>query len=154
MIVPAASIGTVGWWLVPPAWRSCSDSVFPILLRLLAITKCAIAHPIVLFFNNSDKDTADGDFSRVKTRLAMHFKRHLEDQVGYVDVKNSKTLAEFGNSQMAKPGPKAKLHSRTFIDMKAEEVLERKEEVGDVRKLAGIKARYEYICLPDGQVGC
>ena len=71
MIVPAASIGTVGWWLVPPAWRSCSDSVFPILLRLLAITRCAIAHPIVLFFNNSDKDTADGDFSRVKTRLAI-----------------------------------------------------------------------------------
>ena len=53
---------------------------------------------------------------------------------------------------MALPGPRANLTTRKFFDMKPEEVLERKKEVGKVKTLAGIKSKYEYICLPDGEV--
>ena len=69
--------------------------------------------------------------------------------MGYVGVLNSDTLQNFGQQQMAQPGPRAKLETRTFIHLEPEEVLGRKEEVGQVKTLAGIKAKYEYICLPD-----
>ena len=44
------------------------------------------------------------------------------------------------------------MESQQFFDMKPEEVLRRKDEVGPVRTLAGIKGKYEYICQPDGEV--
>ena len=73
-------------------------------------------------------------------------------QVGYVRVRNSETLQQFGEQQMAQPGPRAHLESRQFIHMKPEEVLSRKEKVGQTKTLAGIKSKFEYICLPDKQV--
>ena len=72
--------------------------------------------------------------------------------MGYVGVLNSDTLQKFGQQQMAQPGPRAKLETRTFIHLEPEEVLGRKEEVGQVKTLAGIKSKYEYICLPDKKV--
>ena len=39
-----------------------------------------------------------------------------------------------------------------FIDMKPEEVKERKAKVEKVKTLHGIKSRFQYICLPDGKV--
>ena len=41
---------------------------------------------------------------------------------------------------MAHPGPRARLETRTFIHLEPEEVLGRKDEVGQVKTLAGIKA--------------
>ena len=55
---------------------------------------------------------------------------------------------------MTKPGEKAKLASREFIDLKPDVVKEAKERVGrKVRTLNGIKSKYEYVCCPDGKVG-
>ena len=58
----------------------------------------------------------------------------------------------FGEQQLAKPGPRSKLQSRHFIDMKAEEVIERKQEVGKVGTLAGITSKYHYVCQPSAEV--
>lgn len=99
-----------------------------------------------------NKDTADGEFSRVKTRLAMHIKRHPEEQLGHIGVHDSESFQRFGAQQLSTPGRKAKLEKRIFIDLKPEEVLQRKRDVGEVGTLPGIKSRYEYICQPDGQV--
>ena len=82
----------------------------------------------------------------------MHLVRHPENTMGYVGVHNSESLQQFGEQQMSKPGPRANLTTRTFFDMKPEEVLSRKKEVGQVRTLVGIKSKYNYICLPDGEV--
>ena len=98
------------------------------------------------------QDTADGEFSRVKTRLAMHVKRHPEEQVGHIGVRDSESFQKFGAQQMSTPGSRSQLERRYFIDMKAEEVLERKRVVGKVGTLSGIKSKYEYICKPDGKV--
>ena len=108
---------------------------------------------LLVWFHILLKDTADGEFSRVKTRLAMHLKRHPEDQIGYVGVKDSESFAQFGSQQMSMPGSRSKLEKREFINMKPEEVVERKEEVGKVGTLSGIMSKYEYICEPSGKVG-
>ena len=43
--------------------------------------------------------------------------------------------------------------SQEFIDLKLEEVKERKQRIGTkVRTLSGIKSKYEYVCHPDGKV--
>ena len=98
------------------------------------------------------QDSADGEFSRAKTRLSMHLARHPEEQVGHIGVKDSKTFQEFGTQQMSSPGEKAKLNSRVFLDLKAEEMLERKATVGQVKTLSGIQSKFFYVCLPDGKV--
>ena len=82
----------------------------------------------------------------------MHLVKHPEEHVGYVGVRDSKTFQEFGEQQMSSPGPRAKLNKRVFIDMKPEEVKERKAKVEKVKTLHGIKSRFQYICLPDGKV--
>ena len=98
------------------------------------------------------QDSADGEFSRAKTRLSMHLARNPEEQVGHIGVKDSKTFQEFGTQQMSSPGEKAKLNSRVFLDLKAEEMLERKATVGQVKTLSGIQSKFFYVCLPDGKV--
>ena len=85
--------------------------------------------------------------------MAMHLARHPEDQIGYVGVIDSSSFVKFGNQQMAKPCKRAKLVSREFIDLKPEEVKERKQKIGaKMRTLSGIKSKYEYVCHPDGKV--
>ena len=54
---------------------------------------------------------------------------------------------------MSQPGKRAKLESRTFIDLDPQEVLQRKAEVMKVRTLSGIMSKYHYVCQPDGEVG-
>ena len=96
--------------------------------------------------------SADGEFSRAKTRLAMHVARHPEEQVGHIGVKDSATFQQFGQQQMSKPGEKAQLDTREFLNLLPEEIKERKASVGNVRKLSGIKSKFYYICFPDGKV--
>ena len=88
----------------------------------------------------------------MKTRLSMHLKRHPEEEPGYICVKDSASFQAFGEQQMSTPGVRAKLQSRHFINMLPEEILSRKESVGNVGTLKGIKRKYQYICLPDGKV--
>ena len=54
--------------------------------------------------------------------------------------------------QMSKPGSKAQLDCREFLDLQAGEVLERKASVGQVKTLTGIKSKFFYLCFPDGKV--
>ena len=82
----------------------------------------------------------------------MHLKRHPEEHADYIEVKDSDTFMRFGQQQMSQPGPRALLNNRVFINLLPEEILQRKQEVSEVRKLSGIKSKYEYICLPDGKV--
>ena len=100
----------------------------------------------------STQDTADGEFSRVKTRLALHTVRHHEDNPGYIEVCDSESFKKFGEQQMSIPGPQSKLKFRKFFNMKPEEIMERKKKVQPVKTLAGIKSKYQYICLPNGKV--
>ena len=88
----------------------------------------------------------------MKTQLANHLRLHTEDQIGYISVTNSETLVQFGRKYMSQPGSQAKLNTRNFIDIKPEEVKDRKKNVGQVRTLAGIMRKYEYICFPNGKV--
>ena len=82
----------------------------------------------------------------------LHLVRHPEDEPGHITVHNSETFQQFGEQQLSQPGSKSKLSSRTFIDMKPEEVKERKEKVGKVKTLAGIMSKYHYVCFPDRKV--
>jgi hypothetical protein len=75
-----------------------------------------------------------------------------EEQVGFIRVRDSNTFHQFGMQQMSQPGPRAKLDRREFLDMKPQEVLTRKKEVGKVGTLHGIKSKFHYICLPNGKV--
>ena len=88
----------------------------------------------------------------MKTRLSVHLKRHPEEEPGYICVKDSASFQAFGEQQMSTPGVRAKLQSRHFINMLPEKILSRKESVGNVGTLKGIKRKYQYICLPDGKV--
>ena len=82
----------------------------------------------------------------------LHLVRHPEDEPGHITVDNSETFQQFGEQQLSQPGSKSKLSSQTFIDMKPEEVKERKEKVGKVKTLVGIMCKYHYVCFPDGKV--
>ena len=82
----------------------------------------------------------------------LHLKRHLEGAPGYITVKDSESLQRFGQQQMTKPGAKAKLDTREFVNVKPEEFMQRRDEVGKARTLTGIKSKYEYVAFPSGQV--
>ena len=90
----------------------------------------------------------------MKTRLTRHLKCHPEDQVGYINVTNSESFQRFGLQQMSSPGPQAKLDRRYFLKVMPDEVLQRKEVVGQVGTLHGIKTKFQYICQTDGEVIC
>ena len=71
----------------------------------------------------------------------------------YIFVKDSLFFVEFGNQHMSVPRSKSKIKSRKFLDLKAETVQARKEEVGKVNlTLSGITFKYQYVCQPDGLV--
>ena len=82
----------------------------------------------------------------------MYVVRRSEESKGYIKVENSTSFVAWGNHQMSVPGPKSKLESRTFLDMKYEQVEARKAEIGKVCTLPGIKSRYQYVCQPNGKV--
>jgi hypothetical protein len=108
---------------------------------------------VIILISVISKDSADGEFSRLKTRLMLHLKRHDKEVPGYIFVKDSESLQRFGQQQMSAPGAKAKLDTREFIQVKPEEVMQRKAEVGKARTLTGIKSKYEYVAFPSGKVG-
>ena len=78
--------------------------------------------------------------------MAMHLARHPEDQIGYVGIVDSPSFVKFGNQQMAKPCKKAKLVSREFIDLKPEEVKERKRRIGTKVRTLSVWRRYPCCC--------
>lgn len=76
----------------------------------------------------------------------------MEDQEDYICVKDSQSFQLFGTQQMSKPGSKAQLDCREFLDLLPQEMKERKDSVGQVETLHGIKSKFFYLCFPDGKV--
>jgi hypothetical protein len=61
----------------------------------------------------------------------------------YFKIEDSDTLSRFGNTFLSKPARKSKLNERIFIDMRPEEVEQRRNEIGSV------KTQWNQRCLPD-----
>ena len=89
----------------------------------------------------------DGEFSVTKTALHRYMIRSDINSPDYLEVKDSLSLQKFGSRFLSKPGTKAQLKSRHFIDLLPELVLARKNrpEV-DGGTLDGISTKFQYIC--------
>ena len=113
-----------------------------------------MSSPIESFHRQAsiEQDSADGEFSQLKTRLGLHLKRHVEETEDYIEVTDSDSLQKFGEQQMSKPGAKAKIDNRVFFSANPQEFKDRKQAVGRTPTLAGIKSKFEYVAFPSGKV--
>ena len=97
-----------------------------------------------------NKDTADGEFSVVKTALNQHLLRSDNSSSHYTEVKTSKQIKEFGEKHLSSPGTKAGIKERVFLDLLPDTILQKKEEdsknPNQDKTLQGISSQYEIIC--------
>ena len=70
----------------------------------------------------------------------------------YIEVKDSKTVCQFGEQQMAVPGPTSGIKRRTFFDLQGEVVKKRREDADEGKPFAGISTKFEILCKPTGEV--
>ena len=81
------------------------------------------------------QDTADGEFSVVKTPIARYLARSNASSLDYVEVKDSKSVVKFFTRQLSNPSRKNGIQDQT----RPEVFLLRKEEaLSKVKTLAGI----------------
>ena len=92
------------------------------------------------------QDSADGEFSVLKTALYRYMIRSNIDAADYLEVKDSASLQQFGDRFLKIPGSRSQLKLRIFMNLLPEEVLARKNEVGESKTLAGISSKFQYIC--------
>ena len=96
------------------------------------------------------EDTADGEFSVVKTALINNLLRSDSSAPNFQEIRTSKQIVSFGNQHLANPRASAELKKRIFTDLPAETVLGRKnldkEDPSDGKTIAGISNVYEIIC--------
>ena len=93
------------------------------------------------------KDTADGEFSVVKTAIARYLKKSNSAAADFVEIKDSASVVAFGTKHLSKPSPKSGIQERVFHDIRPEIFLQRKSSALDkVKTLAGISTRYQYVC--------
>ena len=93
------------------------------------------------------QDTADGEFSVVKTAIARYLARCNSSSPDYIEVKDSRSVALFGMKYLSKPSSKNGIQERVFIDIKPETFLLRKEQASDkIGTLAGISRKFQYVC--------
>ena len=92
------------------------------------------------------QDTADGEFSVVKTALHRYMIRSDVNSPSYIEVKDSATLQQFGQRHLSSPGSRSNLDSRDFIDLLPDEILARKESMSQAKTIAGISTKFEYVC--------
>ena len=71
----------------------------------------------------------DGEFSRVKTKLAHHLHQHDKEADGYFEVLDSSSLCKFGQDHLSKPGEKSGIERRTFFELEDAVIKERSTEV-------------------------
>ena len=70
----------------------------------------------------------------------------------YIEVKDSKSVCQFRNQQMAVPGPKSGIKRRTFFDLQGEAVKQRRQDADECTPFAGISIKFEILCKPTGEV--
>ena len=63
---------------------------------------------------------SDGEFSTVKTKFSQYVKRTRDED--FTEVLDSEGFVKFGQEHMSTPGPKARLISRLFSNLKPSEV--------------------------------
>ena len=98
-------------------------------------------------FNFLIKDTADGEFSVVKTAIARYLKRSNTADPDFVEIKDSASVVKFCQMHLSKPGSKAGLDERLFYDIKPEIFLQRNADaMMNITTLAGISKKYQYVC--------
>ena len=90
------------------------------------------------------QDTADGEFSVVKTAIARYLKRSDKDSPYYIEVKDSSSVIEFCKKHLSSPSSKTGIQARLFTNISPSVFLERKKESPDT--IAGISKKYQYMC--------
>ena len=60
------------------------------------------------------QDNADMEFSVIKTAIARYLKRSNNDSPDYIEIKDSKSVVEFGRQHLLIPSKKADLQRRIF----------------------------------------
>ena len=78
--------------------------------------------------------------------------RDNPDDSDYIEVKDSKSVCQFGNKQMAVPGPTSGIKKRTFFDLQGEVVKQRRQDTDEGKTFAGISTKFEILCKPTGEV--
>ena len=86
------------------------------------------------------QDTADGEFSVVKTAIARYLKRSDKDSPYYIEVKDSSSVKK----HLSSPSSKTGIQARLFTNISPSVFLERKKESPDT--IAGISKKYQYMC--------
>ena len=93
------------------------------------------------------QDTADAEFSVIKTAIARYLARSNSAAPDYIEVKDSSSVVQFLTKHLSKPSTRSEIQARIFTDIKPAVFLKRKEDALDkVKTLAGISTRYQYIC--------
>ena len=93
------------------------------------------------------KDTADGEFSVIKTAIARYLKRSDSSSPDYIEIKDSASVVEFCVKHLSRPGSKAAIDERRFFDIKPDTFLARRLETPEkVKTLAGISSKFQYVC--------
>ena len=93
------------------------------------------------------KDTADGEFSVVKTAIARYLSRSNSEAADFIEIKDSRSVIKFCTAHLSKPRSATGIRDRIFTDIRPEVFLQRKEESSSkVKTLAGISTKYQYVC--------
>ena len=94
----------------------------------------------------SFKDTADGEFSVVKTAIARYLVRSSEADEDYIEIKNSETVIKFLTKHLSKPSSRSGINERIFMNIHPDVFLQRNEEAPEtVKSLAGISTKFQYV---------
>lgn len=72
---------------------------------------------------------ADGEISRIKTKLIQHLHQHDRTQDGYFEVLDSATFCKFGQQYMSTPGKQSGTERRTFFELEDSSIKMRSSEV-------------------------
>ena len=93
------------------------------------------------------QDTADGEFSVVKTAISRYLVRGNKDASDFIEVKDAESVVKFCSRHLSAPKSRLGIRERFFTTIAAQVFLQRKDEALDkVKTLAGISSRYQYIC--------
>jgi hypothetical protein len=86
----------------------------------------------------------------VKTAIMQYLLRSDSTAVSYQEIKDSLSVVQFGKRHLSKPGKRADLKERIFLNQNPQDVLQKKEadkkKPEDGKTIAGISSRFEYIC--------
>ena len=83
----------------------------------------------------------------VKTAIARYLARCDSSSPDYIEVKDSSSVAKFGNKYLSNPSSKNGIQERVFTDIRPDTFLQRNEQaLSKVDTLAGISRKYQYVC--------